>query len=56
MVSANTSQIDGIVPYNLVFLFNVGPGFFLCNAGEICTILARHFQEPVIIKKLTGPK
>ena len=21
------------VPYNLVFLFNVGPGFFLCNVG-----------------------
>ena len=26
------------VPYNLVFLFNVGPGFFLCNAGKICAI------------------
>ena len=27
-----------IVPYNLVFLFNVGPGLFLCNVGEICII------------------
>ena len=44
------------VPYNLAFLFNFGPGFFLCNAGEICAMLARQLQQPVIIKKLTSPK
>ena len=26
-----------VVPYNFVFLFNVGPEFFLCNDGEIWT-------------------
>ena len=24
-----------VVPYNFVFLFNVGPEFFLCHDGEI---------------------
>ena len=42
--------------WHLVFLFNVGPGFFLCNAGKICAMLARHLQQPVLIQKLTGPK
>ena len=36
------------VPYNLAFLFNF--------AGEICAMLARQLQQPVIIKKLTSPK
>ena len=42
--------------WHLVFLFNVGPGFFLCNVGKICAMLARHLQQPVLIQKLTGPK
>ena len=29
-----------MVPDNLFFLFNVGPGFFLCSVGEICAMLA----------------
>ena len=45
---------------NIAFLFNVGPRFLLCNVREICAILAPYLQqpaaEPVIIKKLTGPK
>ena len=44
------------VPYNLVFLFKVGPGIFLCIVGKIWAILVRHLQQPVIIKKLTGSK
>ena len=51
------SPRDGVsVPYNLVFSFNVDPGFFLHDIGEICTMLTWHLQQPVIIKKLTGPK
>ena len=35
------SPRDGVsVPYNLVFSFNVDPGFFLHNIGEICTMLS----------------
>ena len=30
---------DVYVPYNLVFLCNVCPGFFLWNVGEICAKL-----------------
>ena len=30
--------------------------FFLCKFGEICVILVRHLQQPVIIKKLTISK
>ena len=52
----NIIKSKSLVPYNLVFLFNVGPGFFLCNVGKICAILSRHLQQSVIIKKLTGPK
>ena len=26
------------------------------NVEEICTMMARHLQQPVIIKKSTGPK
>ena len=33
------------VPYNLVFLFKVGPGVLLCNVGEICAMLAWHLQQ-----------
>ena len=44
------------VPYNLVFLFNEGPVFFLGNVSEIYAMLARHLQQPVIIKILTGRK
>ena len=44
------AEYHGLVPYNLVFLFNVGPGFFLCNVGEIYAVLALHLQQPVIIK------
>ena len=39
------------VPYNLVFLFNVCPGFFLCNVEKTCAMLARYLQHQVIIKK-----
>ena len=39
------------VLYNLVFLFNVGLGYFLCNAWEICAMLAWYLQHLVIIKK-----
>ena len=44
------------VPYNLVFLFNVGPGILLCNVGEICTMLAQYLKQTVVIKKLTRSK
>ena len=44
------------VSYNLVFSFNIGPGFFFFNIVEICARLAQHLQQPVIIRKLTGPK
>ena len=54
LVIAGWQRNDIAVPYNLVFLFNVGPGFFLCNVGKICAMLAWHFQQPVIIKKFTG--
>ena len=33
------------IPYNLVFLFNAGQGFFLCNVGEIWPMLAWHLQQ-----------
>ena len=42
-----------VVPYNLVFLFNVSLGSFLRNVREICSMSERHFHQPVIIKKLT---
>ena len=29
------SMSFAIAPYNLVFLFNVGPEFFLCNVGAV---------------------
>ena len=45
-----------VVPYNLVFLFNVGSGSFLRNVREICSMLERHLHQPVIIKKLTGSR
>ena len=44
--------ISESVPYNLVFLFNVDPGFFLCNVGEICALLAQYLQQPVTITKM----
>ena len=50
------SMSFAIAPYNLVFLFNVGPEFFLCNVGEICAMLGQYLQQAVIIKKLIGPK
>ena len=43
--------IFSTVLYNLVFLFNVGHGFFLCNVEEIFAMLAARLQQPVIIKK-----
>ena len=36
------------VPYNLVFLFNVGPGFFLHNVREICAMLMQYLQQLLI--------
>ena len=45
-----------LIRYNLVFLFNVGPGFFLCNVGEIFAMLKRHLQQQVIIKKINQSK
>ena len=49
--------INEPVPYSLVFLFNVGRVFFLCNVQEICAILARHLQQlGKFTKKLTSPK
>ena len=56
LVIAGWQRNDIAVPYNLVFLFNVDPGFFLCNVGKICTMLAWHFQQPAIIKKFTVSK
>ena len=50
------SRISKTIPYNLVLLFNVGPGCFLCNVGKTCTMFARHLQQPVIVKTLTGSK
>ena len=44
------------VLFNLVFLFNAGSEFFLCNVGEICAMLGRHLQQLVNIKILTYPK
>ena len=36
------------VSCNLVFLFNVGPGFgFFCNVWKLCAMLPRHLQQPV---------
>ena len=49
-------QCSDTVLYSLVFLFNIGPEIFLCNVREICAMLAQPLQQPVIIKKLTGPK
>ena len=43
--------IFSTVLYNLVFLFNVGHGFFLCNVEEIFAMLAARLQQSVIIKK-----
>ena len=50
------THISAMTEWHLVFLFNVSLGFFLCNVGKICAMLARHLQQPVIIQKLTGPK
>ena len=50
----NESSTD--VPYNLVLLFNVSPGFFLWNVGKTCAMLARNLQQPVIVKTLTNSK
>ena len=38
------------VPYNPVFLFNVGLGFFLCSVGEISALLGLHLQQPILSK------
>ena len=43
--------IFSFLSYNLVFLFNVCPGFFLCNVEKTCAMLARYLQHQVIIKK-----
>ena len=49
--------INESVPYSLVFLFNVGPVFFMRNVREICAILVRHLQQPFkFTKKLISPK
>ena len=50
------AKYHAFIPYNLSFLFNFVPGFVLCNVGEICAMLAQHFHQPVIIKKLTSSK
>ena len=42
------------VPYNLVFLLNIGPGLFLCDVGKTCAMLV--LQQPVVIQKLIASK
>ena len=41
-----SKNVISFVPYNLVFLFNIGSGFFLCNVTEILTMLMQHLQHP----------
>ena len=41
-MSCSVAYLPASVPYNLVFLFKVGPGIFLCNVGKICAMFARH--------------
>ena len=45
-ILSNYWQNAKIVSYNLVFLFNVSRGFFLCNVGEVCVQSWRE-QQPV---------
>ena len=35
----------GVFRYNLVFLFNIGPRFFLFSVGEICAVLAQQLSS-----------
>lgn len=44
-------KINVMVSYSLAFLFNVVPGFFLDNVGEIWTMFAWNLRKQHIIKK-----
>ena len=56
----SVSKLNCNVSYNLVFLFNVGPGFFFRNVGEICAMLAKIVQMLCklcnVVQKLICPK
>ena len=48
-----------IVLNSLVFLFNVGLGFFLCNVGEICALsafAATSYYQKISRSKITIEK